>query len=86
MLDKLEAIKKRWQDVEVLLSQPEAMADMKRFAQLNKEYKDLKTIVDAYHIYKNVYDNLEYSKQVLATEKDPEMREMAKMELDDLTQ
>ena len=86
MLDKLEAIKNRWQDVENLLSQPEAMADMKRFAQLNKEYKDLKVIVEAYHVFKDVVDNLEYSKQMLSTEKDPEMREMAKMEVDELTQ
>lgn len=86
MLDKLEAIKNRWQEVENLLSQPETMADMKRFAQLNKEYKDLKVIVEAYHAYKNVVDNYEYSKQVLASEKDPEMREMAKMELDELTE
>lgn len=86
MLDKLEAIKNRWQDVENLLSQPEAMSDMKRFAQLNKEYKDLKVIVEAYYVFKDVVDNLEYSKQVLSTEKDPEMREMAKMEVDELTQ
>ena len=41
MLDKLEAIKERWQDVERELSSPDIMKDMKRFAQMNKEYKDV---------------------------------------------
>ena len=46
MLDKLEAIKVRWEEVEAELSSPSAMSDMKRFAQLNKEYKDLTRIVE----------------------------------------
>ncbi|MGV8879526.1 MAG: peptide chain release factor 1 [Sphingobacteriaceae bacterium] len=84
MLDKLEAIKQRWQDVEAELSSPGAMADMKRFAQLNKEYKDLRKIVDEYEIYRNVMSNIDSNKQILATEKDEEFREMAKAELDEL--
>lgn len=84
MLDKLEAIKQRWQNVEAELSSPDAMADMKRFAQLNKEYKDLRKIVDEYEIYRNVMSNIESNKQILATEKDEEFREMAKAELDEL--
>jgi peptide chain release factor 1 len=84
MLDKLEAIKVRWQDVERELSSPGVMSDMKRFAQLNKEYKDLTKIVDEYKIYRNLVSNIEANKQILATEKDEEMREMAKMDLDEL--
>ena len=84
MLDKLEAIKVRWQDVERELSSPGVMSDMKRFAQLNKEYKDLTKIVDEYKIYRNMVSNIEANKQILATEKDEEMREMAKMDLDEL--
>jgi peptide chain release factor 1 len=57
---------------------------MKRFATLNKEYKDLGKIVDEYKIYKNVVSNIESNKQILATEKDEELKEMAKMELDEL--
>jgi peptide chain release factor 1 len=60
------------------------MSDMKRFAQLNKEYKDLTKIVDEYKIYRNMVSNIEANKQILATEKDEEMREMAKMDLDEL--
>jgi peptide chain release factor 1 len=60
------------------------MADMKRFAQLNKEYKDLAKIVDQYNIYRNIMSNIDTNKEILATEKDDEFREMAKAELDEL--
>ncbi|MFM6976274.1 MAG: peptide chain release factor 1 [Sphingobacteriaceae bacterium] len=84
MLDKLEAIKVRWEDVERELSSPDVMSDMKRFAALNKEYKDLTRIVDEYKIYRNMVSNIEANKQILATEKDEELREMAKLDLDEL--
>jgi peptide chain release factor 1 len=84
MLEKLEAIKLRWEDVEEQLSNPDTMQDMKRFAQLNKEYKDLSKIVDQYKIYKNVMSNIDANREILSTEKDAEMREMAKEELDGL--
>jgi peptide chain release factor 1 len=84
MLDKLEAIKLRWEEVERELSDPATMSDMKRYAQLNKDYKDLGKIVDEYKIYKNVVSNIDANREMLATEKDEELREMAKMELDEL--
>ncbi|MBT6809198.1 MAG: PCRF domain-containing protein, partial [Flavobacteriales bacterium] len=84
MLDKLKAIKDRFQEVERLISAPDAMSDMELYVQLNKEYKDLGPIVDAYHKYKNIVSNITSSKEILKEEKDEEMREMAKMELDDL--
>ncbi|MBD3748061.1 MAG: peptide chain release factor 1 [Sphingobacteriales bacterium] len=84
MLDKLEAIKLRRDDVELELSNPDVLSDMKRYAQLNKEYKDLGLIVDQYLIYKNVISNIEANKDILANEKDQELREMAKEELDAL--
>lgn len=81
MLDKLDAIKRRYNDVEVKLSDPATMSDMKKFATLNKEYKDLKEIVDMYQSYKNVLDNLTAAQEILDTEKDPDMLEMAQQEL-----
>ncbi|MEN0055953.1 MAG: peptide chain release factor 1 [Mucilaginibacter sp.] len=84
MLEKLELIFQRWKTVEAELSNPEVMQDMKRFAQLNKEYKDLAKIVDEYNIYRNVMSNIDSNKEILATEKDEEFREMAKTELDEL--
>jgi len=82
MLEKLEAIKVHWQEVERELSNPATVNDMKRFTRLNKEYKDLGKIVDQYHIYKNMVSNIEANRDILANEKDQELREMAKEELD----
>ncbi len=84
MLDKLAAIKLRWEELEGKLSDPELVKDMKVFTKTSKEYKDLGVIVDAYHKYRDVISNIEFNKQLLKEEKDEEMREMAKMELDDL--
>src|ERR1700712_1898458 len=84
MLEKLELIFRRWKDVEAELSSPDVMADMKRYAQLNKEYKDLAKVVDEYNIYRNIMSNIDTNKDILTNEKDEEFREMAKMELDEL--
>lgn len=85
MLDKLEAIKDRFDQVAEELTRPEAMADMKRFSKLNKEYKDLDKVVQKYLSYKTMLANQEEAKLMLETEKDPDFREMAKAELDDLS-
>lgn len=84
MLDKLEAIKERFEEVSELLQQPESMSDMKKYKSLNKEYKDLEKIVVEYRKYQNLLGNIDNAKQVIATEKDEEFREMAKEELDEL--
>lgn len=84
MLDKLEAIAGRFQEVELLLSDPATMADMKRFKMLNKEYKELGRVVKAYQEYKNILEKLESAKHVLTNENDPEFRELAKTEVDEL--
>lgn len=82
MLDKLEGIKIRWQDVENSISNPDVISDMKRFAELNKEYKALSGIVALYEKYKNVLSNIDNARAVLLNEKDEEFREMANMELE----
>ncbi|MDQ3536541.1 MAG: peptide chain release factor 1, partial [Bacteroidota bacterium] len=84
MIDKLEAIKQRFEEVGQLIVQPDAMADMKKYSMLNKEYKDLEKIVLKYNLYRNVLDNFGSTKKLLNTEKDPEFREMVKIELDEL--
>jgi len=84
LLQKLEAIHIRFVEVGKLIVDPEIIADMKRYVKLNKEYKDLEEIDNAYKEYKNVIENLENSKALLQEEDDPEMREMAKMEIDEL--
>ena len=84
MLDKLEAIRERHDTVNHELMQPEVMSDMKRFKSLNKENKELGKIVTAYRAYQQVLSNIEGARQVVATEKDEDFREMAKAELDEL--
>jgi len=84
MIDKLAAIKDRWINVEQELANPATMLDMKRFATLNKDYKELSKIVEQYHIYSNIVSNIESNKAILAIEKDEEFREMARAELDEL--
>lgn len=84
MLDKLEAINLRYQDVEQQLSDPGVVSDMKRYTKLNKEYKDLGVIVAVYEEYKLVLSNIKANKEFLSTDDDPEVKEMAKMELDEL--
>ncbi|MES2593076.1 MAG: peptide chain release factor 1 [Bacteroidota bacterium] len=84
MLDKLAAIKRRWEEVEQKLSDPKVIGNMSEFKKFNKEYKDLTEVVHAYHEYKNVVENIDFNKSVLSTEKDEEMREMAKLDMDEL--
>ncbi|CAN5831815.1 peptide chain release factor 1 [soil metagenome] len=84
MLDKLEAIKQRFDDVSNLLIQPDVVNDIKKYKSLNKEYKDLEKIVTEYQKYRTLLSNIEHTKEVISTEKDEEFREMAKEELDEL--
>ena len=72
MIEKLEELKHRFEEVSQLIVQPDAMADMKKYSQLNKEYKDLEKIVKVYDEYSNATSNLKNAKQVLGEEKDPE--------------
>lgn len=84
MLDQLEAIKERFEEVSQQMTMPEIVSDMTKFARLSKEYKDLEKIVTQLTIYKNILSNVEEAKEIVANEKDEEMREMAKEELDTL--
>lgn len=82
LLEKLEAIYKRWLEIGEEITKPEVMDNMKRYIKLNKDYKDLQPIVDAYKSYKNILDNIVNTREIIATEKDEDFREMAKSELE----
>ena len=84
MLDKLEAIQQRFTEVSQLILDPAVMADMKRYSKLSKEYKDLEKITTQYKAYKNLLGNIENARHMLETEKDPEFRDLAKSELEEL--
>ncbi len=84
LLEKLEFIRLRFIEVGEQITNPEVIADNKRFAKLNREYRELERVVEVYRTYKNTLDNISSSRQMLKEESDAEMREMAKAELDDL--
>ncbi len=83
MLEKLEEIKRRYSDVEAKLGDPSVISDMRLFKKLNIEYRSLEPIVEAYYKYKQITDNINGAKEVLATEKDKDFLDMAKAELDE---
>jgi len=85
MLETLEGIHARFKEVELLLSSPEVASDIKQFTKLNKEYSDLKLIVERYFEYKNLIGNLSEALEIIEDSDDPEMKEMARDELEELT-
>jgi peptide chain release factor 1 len=84
MLEKLEAVYEHFKEIELLLSSPEVSSDMKRFTKLNKEYRDLEEVVAAYFEYKKLVEGITEAKDILKNEKDKELRDMAKEELEQL--
>lgn len=83
MLDRLQIIKQRFDEVSDLIIQPDVIADQKRYVQLNKEYKDLKGLVEKRDEYLKVTGALKEAQEIIADGSDAEMVEMAKMEMDD---
>ncbi len=83
LLEKLEGIRLRFEEVGMQITNPEVISDTKRYIKLNKEYKELEKVVDVYKMYKNILENIGNAKEMLK-EDDPEMKEMAKLELDEL--
>ena len=82
LLGKLDGLVSRFEEVGTLITDPAVIADMKRFVKLNKEYRDLEKIVGARSEYVKVLNGIEEAKALLESEQDPEMREMAREELD----
>ena len=83
MLEKIQIVKQRFDEVNDLIIQPDIISDQKRYVQLNKEYKDLKKIVDKGELYKSLLDNISEAEEIIADGSDAEMVEMAKMQLEE---
>ncbi len=86
MIDKLEGIKERFQEVEMLLVRPATVSDRKQYVALSKEYKDLAKLVQLYDQYQKVLSNTKSTTEFLITEKEFSLKEMAKDELQSLEQ
>ena len=77
IIEKLEAIKARFDDLGVALTNPEVVSDNKRFTTVSKEYRKLEKVMDPYKKYRACLDGIAFGKEVLETESDPELRQMA---------
>ncbi len=84
MLEKLQIVEQRFDEVSDLIVQPDIISDQKRYIQLNKEYKELSLLVEKIKIYKTSLSNLKEAESILKIEKDSEMITMAKMEIDSI--
>lgn len=78
LLEKVLSLQDKYQSLQDKLSDPEVMSDMKRYVQLNKDYKELQPIIKAGLEYKTIVDELASAKDILVNEKDDELREMAR--------
>jgi len=83
MLDKLHAIKDRFQEVSELIVNPDIISDMSRYIKLNKEYKELTPIVDTINNYVSVINNINEAKDILKNEQDDELKDLAKVDLEE---
>jgi len=81
ILDKLEGLVSRFEEVSTLITDPAVIVDMKRYVKLTKEYKELENITNARKEYIKMLEGIEEAKEILDTEQDQEMREMAREEL-----
>ncbi len=82
LLGKYEVIRHRFEEVAQQITDPEVIADMKRYIRLNQEYKRLESLVNVFKEYKSILDNIESGKEILAEETDEDLREMAKEEME----
>ncbi|MDE5800281.1 MAG: peptide chain release factor 1 [Paramuribaculum sp.] len=85
LLDRLDGLDARFEEVSTLITDPSVIADMKRYVRLSKEYKELERLLSAAKRYRDMLASVDDAKQVLESESDPELRELAKEELDSAT-
>ncbi len=84
LLQKLEGLEHKFEEISTLITDPSVISDQKRYVKLNKEYRDLEKVLEAKKKYETVLGGIKEAKEILETENDADMREMAKGELDEL--
>jgi len=82
LTDKLDGLEARFQEVSLLITDPSVIADMKRFVKLNREYRDLEPVVAARKEYLQLQSDIKEARELISQESDPEMRQMAREQLD----
>jgi len=83
MIDKLNIVKQRFDEVSDLIIQPDVIADQKKYVQLNKEYKDLRELMTKRDAYLTLTNNISEAEEIIADGSDEEMLEMAKLQLEE---
>tara|TARA_Y100000287_G_scaffold169939_1_gene155243 strand:- start:481 stop:1557 length:1077 start_codon:yes stop_codon:yes gene_type:complete len=86
MLEKIQIIKQRFDEINDLIIQPDVISDQKRYIKINKEYKDLKKILDKTQVYETLISNIEEAQDIISDSSDSEMIEMAKLQLEESKQ
>ena len=81
LLEKLRGLQEKYQSLQAQLADPDVISDMKKYVQLNKDYKELEPVINAGNEYRRMMEELEMAKDVVANEKDEDLREMAKEEI-----
>lgn len=84
ILEKLEGVIEKYATISAQITDPDVMSDMKRYIQLNREYKELGPIVEAAQKYRNAVSNLQAAKDMFSKEKDDDLKEMARGEVEEL--
>jgi len=85
ILEKLEGVRVRFEEVGEMLTDPQVIADMKRFVKLNKEYHELEPVVEAYREYKSILAGIDSAHEILEKDNDEELRNMARTEIENLS-
>ena len=85
LLEKLDGLSSKFEEISTLITDPSVIADTKRFIKLNKEYSDLEKIIAKRNEYSSMLHNLQEANTILATERDEELRELARQEVDSLS-
>ena len=83
MLERLQYVKQRFDEISDLIIQPDVIADQKRYVQLNQEYKSLKALMDKREELINITGNIEEANEIISDGSDAEMVEMAKIQLEE---
>ena len=83
MLDRLQIVKQRFDEISDLIIQPDVISDQKRYVQLNQEYKSLKALAEKRDEYVNIMANIDEANEIIEDNSDADMTEMAKMQLEE---
>ena len=83
MIERLNIVKQRFDEVNDLIIQPDVISDQKRYIELNKEYKDLRALMDERETYISLTNNIKEAEEIISDGSDPEMSEMAKLQLEE---